>query len=240
MDMCHAMNEIEKQKELKVVVITGAGDAFCGGMDLEKFFLEPAQAGPKVFSDTMDIFFEWIGKVKNSKAVTVASINGYTFGGGLELVGVCDLAIAAEDAIMGISEVNFGLLPGGGTLWAIVNNFNNRKQALYYSLTGKTFTGKEAVEMGYIDHAVPKEKLAEETEKLVANLVNKNRVTLTSIKQAFEAILHMDFEKAIDYEMAKVHEMTYLQGDDSWLNRALVQFRDREYKPGLESYKTKK
>jgi len=188
----------------------------------------------------MDIFFRWICRVKNSKAVTLASINGFCFGGGLELVGVCDLAIASEDAVMGLSEVNFGLMPGGGTLWAVANSFENRKQALFYSLTGRTFTGKEAVNLGIVNYAVPKDKLAEETENIVKELVRKNKLTLTAVKQGFEQVITMDFEKAIDYEMAKVQEMTYLQGDDGWLNRGLTQFKARQYKPGLQSYKIKR
>ena len=168
----------------------------------------------------------------------VCSINGYCFGGGVDLVGICDLAVAAEDAVMGLSEVNFGVLPAGGTTWAVKNNFN-RKQGLRYCLTGETFTGKEAVELGLVNIAVPKEKLAEETDRLVGLLVTKNALTLEAIKKVF-AKLPSNWYEAVEFENGKAQELAFFQGEKNWFQHALKKFKDREYKPGLGAYKLDK
>ncbi len=235
-DMAKAFDEIEKQGDNKVIVLTGVGDSWCGGMDLEKFFLE-TKSDPKKWRAAHQTADAWFRRIKPSQSIVVASINGWCFGAAIALVGVCDLAIASEDAVFGLSEVNFGMIPGGGTLWSVAHNFN-RKQGMYYSVTGDTFTGKEAEKMGLVSHSYPKEKLAEETDKLVKNLVNKNGLTLGTIKQAYEKVAFMDNMTAVDYESAKLHELSFYSGE-AWVKGGLTQFKERKYKPGLESYKIK-
>ena len=238
-DMHSALDEIEKQEGIKVIVITGAGDdTFCGGMDLEKFFFEPMMESPEKFKKIADIAGGWFNRLIEAPQIVVCSINGYCFGGGVDLVGICDLAVAAEDAVMGLSEVNFGVLPAGGTTWAVKNNFN-RKQGLRYCLTGETFTGKEAVDLGLVNIAVPKEKLAEETDRLVGLLVDKNALTLEAIKKVFTK-LPTNWYEAVEFENGKAQELAFFQGEKNWFQHALKKFKDREYKPGLGAYKLDK
>jgi trans-feruloyl-CoA hydratase/vanillin synthase len=232
-NMDDALTEIEKAGGVKVIVVTGVGDTFCGGMDLEKCFLEPFN-DPERFVEANKHALSWFARLKASPAVSLASVNGWCFGGGVLLVGVCDLAIAAEEATFGLSEINFGIFPGGGTMWATAHNFN-RKQGLYYSLTGDTFTGKEAVGLGLVNKAVPVDRLAEETQKIVDNLVSKNRYTLAANKQVYERSIFMDFPESIEWEMAKLFELSYLS-KDAWIKDALTQFKGRKFRPGLESY----
>jgi trans-feruloyl-CoA hydratase/vanillin synthase len=238
-DMHRALDEIEKRDGIKVILITGAGDdAFCGGMDLEKFFFEPLTESPEKFKKNADIAGRWFNRLIEAPQIVVCSVNGYCFGGGVDLVGISDLAVAAEEAVMGLSEVNFGVLPAGGTTWAVKNNFN-RKQGLRYCLTGETFTGKEAVDLGLVNIAVPKEKLAEETDRLVGLLVTKNALTLEAIKKVFTK-LPSNWYEAVEFENGKAQELAFFQGEKSWFQHALKKFADREYKPGLGAYKLDK
>jgi trans-feruloyl-CoA hydratase/vanillin synthase len=230
-----AFDEIGKRDDIKAIVITGAEDSFCGGMDLEKFFM-PCMADVKTFKKVYNGSYKWWIAIKESPAVTICSINGYCFGAAIALVGLCDLAIAADEAKFGLSEVNFGMFPGGGTSWAVSRNFN-LKQGLWYSLTGEPFSGKEAAELGLVNRSVPKEKLAEETDKLVQNIVKKNGLTLEYVKKVYEAASKMSWYEAVDYENAKLHELTFLQGSGGWINNGLQQFKKREFKPGLGAYK---
>ncbi len=239
-NMNSAFAKIAKQDQIKVILITGGtGDSFCGGMDLEKFFLEPFTDGPDKVKEVNDEVFEWMRAIWETDAVTVASINGNCFGHGINIVGICDIAITAEDARFGLSEVNFGVLPAGGTLWGVLNNFN-RKQGMYYSLTGEGFSGKEAVELGLVNRAVPKDQLAEATDKIIKNLVNKNALTLTATKKAYREIRFSDWWEAVSIENAKAYELTYFQGATGWISNGLTQFKDRKYKPGKGAYKLKK
>ena len=238
-DMHSALDEIENQDGIKVIVITGAGDdAFCGGMDLEKFFFEPLMESPETFKKQADIASKWFDRLIEAPQIVICSVHGYCFGGGVDLVGISDLAVAAEDAVMGLSEVNFGVLPAGGTTWAVKNNFN-RKQGMRYCLTGETFSGKEAVDLGLVNTAVPREKLAEETDRLVQLLVTKNALTLEAIKKVFRK-LPSDWYEAVEFENAKAQELAFFQGEKSWFQHALKKFAKREYKPGLGTYKLDK
>lgn len=232
-NMCDALIEIEKAR-VKAVVITGAGDAFCGGMDLEQFFLEPFDDYERLQRGWQDSF-TWLKHIKQFPAVTVARVNGWCFGGGMEVVGVCDLAIAADESVWGLSEVNFGIFPGGGTTWAYAHNIPARKKALYYALTGETFTGLQAEELGYVSRSVPRADLDAEVERVVSGLSKLGRNVLAKTKQVYEKSIWMEFDDSIEWEIAKLWELSRETNDD-WIRTALASFRRRDYRPGLEAY----
>jgi len=232
-DMNEALDAIEAAEDVKAVVVTGTGDSFSAGMDLEECFLEPYE-DPQRFYRTNLVALKWFQRLKAFPAVTIAKVNGYAFGGGFEVTGLCDLAIAAENVKFGLSEINFGIFPAGGASWAATHNLP-RKQALYYILTGATMTGTQAEEYGLVNKAVPAEELDAETEKLVGRIVNKNPVTLRLAKEVYERTTRLDLPDAIDYDQAKLWELSRLSGDE-WINVALKQFEKRSYRPGLSTY----
>ncbi len=236
-EMCEALETVEAART-KVLVLTGSGDAFCGGMDLEKCFFDNWDE-PAKFMEGVGYSFVWMKHLKAFPAVTIAKVNGWCFGGGMQVVGLCDIAIAAEESVWGLSEVNFGIFPGGGTTWTVANNMPSRKQALYYALTADTFNGKDAVKLGWASKAVPLAELNAHTQKVVNGLVKKGRMVLEKTKQVYERIFDMDFPEAIDYEIAKLFELSRMTGDD-WIRTALQSFKKREYKPGLENYRIKR
>jgi trans-feruloyl-CoA hydratase/vanillin synthase len=231
--MNDALSEVESTEEVKVCVVTGTDDSFCGGMDLEQCFLEPFD-DPQRFRAVNAVALQWFRRLKDLSAVTVAKVNGWCFGGGFELAGICDIVIARDDAVFGLSEINFGIFPGGGTMWATAHNLP-RKQALYYALTAETFTGAQAVQLGLATRAVPADQLDEEVARVVAQLVDKNRETLRATKSVYEWSVDLDFAKSIDLEMAKLQELSYLSRND-WIRTALTQFNRRQFRPGLQSY----
>ncbi|ANX05256.1 p-hydroxycinnamoyl CoA hydratase/lyase [Immundisolibacter cernigliae] len=236
-EMCKVLDEIEKAR-CKVIVLTGAGDAFCAGMDLEQCFLEPFDK-PELMAEINTNAFGWFTRIKKISAVTIGKVNGWCFGGGMALAGVLDIVIAADESTWGLSEINFGIFPGGGTTWAYANNMPSRKKALYYALTGETFTGKRAHDLGYATKSVPLAQLDAETDRVVKMLTRLGRVVLGKTKEVYEKVLDMDFEVAIDYEMAKMWELSRETNDD-WVRTALVSFKKREFKPGLQSYELKR
>jgi trans-feruloyl-CoA hydratase/vanillin synthase len=156
----------------------------------------------------------------------------------MALAGVLDIVLVAEESTWGLSEVNFGIFPGGGTTWAYANNMPARKKALYYALTGETFTGKQAEEMGYATKSMPLAELDAETDRVVKMLTRLGRTVLGKTKEVYEKVRSMDFEAAIDYEMAKMWELSRETNDD-WVRTALASFKKREFKPGLQSYELK-
>lgn len=232
-DITAALDAIEEAGGVKVVVVTGRGDSFCAGMDLEECFLRPYE-DPQLFYRTNLVALEWFQRLKAFPAVTVAKVNGFAFGLGVEITGLCDLAVASETAQFGLSEINFGIFPAGGATWAMAHNLP-RKQALYYILTGDMLTGRQAQEFGLVNKAVPADQLDAEVDRIVGKLVKKNPVTLTLAKQVYEHNRATDLPAAIDYDQAKLWELSRLTGDE-WINVALKQFEKRAYQPGRSTY----
>ncbi len=233
-DMNNALTEIERAGTVKALVITGSEDSFCCGMDLENCFFKPFD-NPKEFAAVNEVALTWFKRLKKFPAVTVASVNGWCFGGGFELAGICDIVITAQEATFGLSEINFGIFPGGGTTWAAAHNLN-RKQALYYSLTGETFNGSQAVELGLANKAVPLADLAKETQRVVGMLIDKNPHTLRATKEVYEKSVFMEFDESVEWEMAKLFELSYIS-ENEWVKTALKQFSQRQFRPGLQTYK---
>jgi len=236
-EMHAAMHEIldciEASESVSIVLLTGTGDVFCGGMDLEKYFLE-AYSTPARFRENLATSHAWMRRWLALPRVTIAAINGLCFGGGLLIANLCDIAITAEEATFGLSEVNFGIFPSGGTTWSVAQVLP-RRHALYYALTAETFNGTRAVEIGAAVRAVPRAALDQEIAQLVAVLKNKNREALHYTKRVYERVRTMSFPDAQQYEVAMLHELTY-HTDAAWIRKALERFKRREYRPGLQSF----
>jgi trans-feruloyl-CoA hydratase/vanillin synthase len=166
---------------------------------------------------------------------TIAMVNGWCFGGAFTPLTSCDFAIAAEDAQFGLSEVNWGILPGGFVSRDVAAVMSYR-DALFYIMTGRTFTGKEAAEMKLINYAVPRERLRDEVVALAKELMTKNPATLRACKQAFKICREMDWEQAQDYLAAKLDQMR-LQDPERGREEGMRQFLDeKSYRPGLGAY----
>lgn len=228
-----ALDRVEAAGGVKVVVLTGTGDAFCGGMDLETYFLE-AYETPARFRENLAVSHAWMRRWLAFPAVTVAAINGVCMGGGLLMANLCDIALTAEDAVFGLSEVNFGIFPAGGTTWSVAQVLS-RRSALYYALTAEPFDGRRAVEIGVAVRAVPRADLEAETARVAAALVKKNLEALRYTKRVYERSRTMSFPDAQQYEVAMLHELSY-QTDAAWIRKALAKFKGRAYRPGVTSF----
>ena len=116
---------------------------------------------------------------------TIAMVNGWCFGGAFTPLVACDLAIAADEATFGLSEVNWGIPPGGVVSKALADTIGSRA-ALLYIMTGRTFGGREAAEMGLVNSSVPLAGLRAEVEGLARELLAKNPVVLRAAKLGFK------------------------------------------------------
>lgn len=232
-EMLDRLTELRNRTDLKALVVTGAGDSFCAGMDLEECFRNPF-AEPERFESENQRAQAWFRVLKDFPVPTIAKVNGWCFGGGVLIVGLCDMAIAADDVTFGLSEINFGSFPGGGTTWSVAHNIG-RKQALYLILTGKPFSAAEAERIGLVNASVARADLDEEVASLTRTLCGKHRSVLVAAKEVYEGTHGKTFAESIDWEMAKLYELSYLTGHE-WITKALKQFADREYRPGFEPY----
>jgi len=185
-DMVDVLNELESDPQTRVLVLTGAGEAWCAGQDLKLYFREldnkPAERARAAWASH---YWRW-QKLFTYPKPTVAMVNGFCFGGGFTQLIACDFAIAAEDAKFGLSEVNWGILPGGFVSKALTDALALR-DAVWLAMTGETFDGKMAEKIRLVNKAVPREALMPEARRLAAKLA---RMPLPAIKFAKAALNH--------------------------------------------------
>jgi trans-feruloyl-CoA hydratase/vanillin synthase len=233
-DMTDALEELRNDVSVKVVVITGAGDVFCAGMDLKEFFIELKEK-PLEYEAAWKLAIEWRGRtLRYFPKPIIAMVNGYCFGGAFSIVEGCDLAFSAEDAVFGLSEINFKLFPGGCVSKSLANLLRPR-DALYYGMSGDSFDGVEAARIGFINKTFPKAKLVEETMAIARKIAGKDAHALRATKEGYRYSLEMSWEAAMNYSMAKELELVQRQ-NDAWRKEGIQDFLKGKYKPGLESH----
>jgi trans-feruloyl-CoA hydratase/vanillin synthase len=159
-------------------------------------------------------------------------VNGHCFGGAFIPLCACDIVITAEDAVYGLSEINWGIIPGGIVSKVIVDVMAHR-DAMFYAMTGRTFDGTKAVEMKLANIAVPGDRLREETVALARELMEKNPTVLAYTKQAVRAVKTMDMENAYEYLRAKIQALQFMDREGT-RKRGMEEFLDKKtYRPGL-------
>jgi len=185
-----ALKNAEKDDNIKVLVITGAGEkAFSAGVDIKDHFPEKIEETLESFHGVFHLLFE-INKP------TVAVVRGFAFGGGCELASSCDIVFASEDAQFGQQEVKVGAIPTVATV--LLPRIIGRKKALEIILTGDTITAAEAKRIGLVNEVFPAAELEEAVNKLIEKFKEKSSVALRLIRMAVYQGLDKDFEEALD------------------------------------------
>jgi feruloyl-CoA hydratase/lyase len=232
-EMLKVLDGLEVDDACGVVVLTGVGDSFSAGMDLKEYFrdVDGLPFTQQVHKRRSAWQWQWRQLMAYPKP-TIAMVNGWCFGGAFTPLVACDLAIAAEDATFGLSEINWGIIPGGNVTRSVVAAMNLR-DAMYYIMTGETFDGRKAAAMGLVNEAVPKKRLRERTRELAKVLLGKNPTVLRAAKTAVRGVQGMPWELSDDYLMAKSHQSRYLDPEQGRA-QGLKQFLDeKSFKPGL-------
>jgi len=239
MDMTQVLEDLRYDDDVVVLILTGAGDAFCAGMDLKEFFYDLKGKKPKEYDRLYRLLQEWRGRtLRFYPKPTIAMVNGFCFGGAFPNVECCDLAIAADEAQFGLSEINFGLFPGGHVSKTLANLFRPR-DALFYGMTGRRFDGKKAAEIGFVNYSVPLAQLEAETMAVAKEIAGKDPAALRATKDAYRHSLDMGWEAAMNYSAAKENEL-YLVQKGAWVESGIGDFMKGLYKPGLSGHETVK
>jgi len=235
-EMNQVLDALELDDRCGVLVLTGEGEAFSAGMDLRDFFRATDKKSDlerhRAYRETRN--WQWRKLMFYGKP-TIAMVNGWCFGGAFTPMICCDLAIAAEEAVFGLSEINWGIIPGGVVPKALSTLVNDRK-ALYYIMTGEQFDGRIAVELGLVNQAVPLAELTEHTRALAKVLLGKNPAVLRGAKLSYKYIREMTWEEAAEYLTAKNDQTTFIDPERG-RERGISEFLDtKTYKPGLGNY----
>jgi trans-feruloyl-CoA hydratase/vanillin synthase len=239
-EMRATVNALATDERCGVFVLTGAGESFAAGMDLREYFRETDNAPDTVLLNVRRVAEDWQWRrLRDYPKPTIAMVNGWCFGGAFTPMAACDLAIAADDAVFGLSEINWGIIPAGNVTKAVAEMMGYR-DALYYVMTGETFTGKEAAAMGMVNESVPSKRLRKRTRELAKILLGKNPTVLRTAKIAFKRVREMDWDVSADYLQAKASQAWHMaQNRDR--EEAMASFLDKkEFRPGLETFKRRK
>jgi len=210
-------DDIEADPEVRVAVLTGAGDrAFSVGQDLkERARLNTDGAAPTTFGSRGQPGWPRLTDRFTLATPVVARVRGYALGGGFELALACDLVIAADDAVFGLPEVKLGLVPGAGGAFRLIRQLP-QKVAMGYLLTGRRMDAATALRYGLVNEVVPADRLDECVDAWTADLVRSAPLSVRAIKQAALSSVDMPLETAFttryEWEERRRHSADAVEG----------------------------
>lgn len=200
--------EIEKRKDIKVVILTGSGEkSFVAGADIS----EMVNLTPKQAREMSMVAYEAFSRIENCPQVVIAAVNGFALGGGCEISMACDIRIAADNAKFGQPEVGLGILPGfGGTqrLQRLVGE--GRAKELIF--TCDMIDANEAYRIGLANKVVPKAELMDYCKKLAEKILSKGSLAITYAKQAINVGSQTDLASGLQFE-AGVFGLSFASDD---------------------------
>ncbi|HKR90216.1 MAG TPA: p-hydroxycinnamoyl CoA hydratase/lyase [Phenylobacterium sp.] len=232
--MMQILDELEFSEDVGVVVLTGAGTAFSAGMDLQEYIRIPQSEGLAAVRRAQRESYGWWRRLRWYQKPTIAMVNGWCFGGAYGPLFGCDLAFAAEEAQFGLSEINWGILPGGGAAKVAVELLSFRR-AMYHAMMGEAIDGKTAAEWGLVNEAVPAAELRARVTAVAEELLKKNATALKATKDAIRRVGVMTYDEAEDYLLRAQEAAFYYDAEAK--TEGIKQFiDDKTYKPGLGAY----
>jgi enoyl-CoA hydratase/carnithine racemase len=229
LEIGQSLDDAEQDNSVRVVVMKGAGRAFCAGVDL-KFASEEL----KTLQDQQDLFRLGnqmaLEKMEGLSKPVIAQVHGHCLAGGFEMMMAADLVIAAEDAKIGDQHINVGLFGGGGCVYRLSLLVGMRK-AKEIVLTGKRLSGKEAAEIGLVNQAVPLDKLESAVAEMAAELATKSPVALKLSKWYINRVsmvnANTSLELAIMYSLIDSTSEDKEEGMKAFLEKRKPVFKGR-------------
>jgi enoyl-CoA hydratase len=223
-DIQHALDELEKSMDSRVLVITGAGDkAFIAGADINEFegrtalMQREAMKGLRIFS-----------AIEEFPKPVIAMINGFCLGGGLELALACDIRIASDTAKLGQPEINLGIIPGGGGTQRLTRLVGEGK-AMELILTGDAIDAAHAREIGLVNGVVSFADLRSTVLSLATRIAEKSPIALRMAKEAVKATARMSLHEGLEREM-DLFCLTFGSEDKAEGVRAFLEKRKPDFK----------
>lgn len=226
-ELAGAMDRVEEEDRIRVVIVTGAGKAFVAGADIAYMSrLTPEQA--RVFSRDTSAVYE---KIAASKKVFIAAVNGYALGGGCEFALACDLLIASEYARFGLPEVSLGILPGGGGTQRL-SRLVGAQRAMEMILTGRTVKAPEALEIGLVCRVVKAEELLDSAYDMAKRILKNAPLAVKYARECIRQSQELTLGVGIEYENA-LFGLCFAAPDRKEGMRAFLEKRKPDFQAGF-------
>jgi enoyl-CoA hydratase/carnithine racemase len=198
-----ALTEVSNNDELRVLLITGAGPAFCAGADLKEVLTgQSLAAGEADFLDRANVVYS---RLRNFAKPVIAALNGVTMAGGLELAMCADLIVAAESATIADAHANFGVYPGAGGA-AVLPRLIPLNMAMYLLFTGKSLSAAEMKACGLVCEVHPDAELGEAALKLAEHIARKSPSALRRMKAVARSSADKSRDDALLHEQVMLRE----------------------------------
>ncbi|HEX8177979.1 MAG TPA: enoyl-CoA hydratase-related protein [Pyrinomonadaceae bacterium] len=219
-----ALEELRADENVRVVVITGAGDkAFIAGADIAEFAGRTAVTQRDVMTGR-----SLFTAIDSFPKPVIAMVNGYCLGGGCELAMACDLRIASERASFGQPEINLGIIPGGGGTQRLTHLVGEGK-AMELILTGEIINAQVAHAIGLVNMVVPHEDLAAKTMELANRIAEKSPIALRLAKEAVKTAARSSLDEGLRREI-DLFALCFSSADKDEGVQAFLEKRKPEFK----------
>jgi enoyl-CoA hydratase len=197
-EITDALDRAEKDNDVRVLVITGNGRAFCAGVDLK--FAGKELDNLKSQTDFLTVGKELLQKIEKLSKPVIAAINGLALAGGFEILLAVDLVVAKEDAMIGDQHMKVGMFGAGGTPYRLPLLIGLRR-AKELILTGKWISGKEAERIGLVNRAVPADEFEKAVDEMAAELADKSPTAMRLTKSYMNKTIMSDADVRLESAM---------------------------------------
>ena len=225
-----ALDEIENDRTVRTLLITGAGRGFCAGQDLSDRAVAPGEGGVDLGESLEERYNPLIRRLTALPMPVVCAVNGVAAGAGANIAFAADIVIAAKSAKFIQSFANIGLVPDSGGTWALPR-LAGQARALGLALTGEPLSAEKAAEWGLIWKAVDDDKLMEEADALIAKFASGPTRGLAETKRAIRTAFSRDLDEQLDLERdlqrALGRTEDYREGVEAFLNKRKPVFKGR-------------